>query len=384
MAILNKKTLTLLVLLFVLLQVFACSTAPHITVEALPQYDALFSNQEGWTGGDGVYSVALNHSTTAWFFGDTWIGQVINGRHVNATLVNNTVAIQRGKDAVTAKIRFFFDQAPDGQPAALIRPDDGRGWFWIFDGAITPQGLYIFLIQIERTAGDAVFDFKVVGTWLGHIANPAELPAAWRITQSKVPWSTFSASGGILWGSAVLQMDKILYVYGTLEEITGTVARKHMILARVPASLLADYSQWRFYADGSWVSDYRRASRLSPNMPHEYSVTYLPALRKFAAVYSEEGLSKNILLRLSPEPQGPWSEPIRIFQCPEGEWDNSIFCYAAKAHSAFSEDSDRLIISYIANSVDFNQMANDARLYRPRFLRVTFKNRTLLEQKTLY
>ena len=372
MAILKKKPFSSLFFLLLLLQIFACSTAPNIAVEALPQYDALFSNQEGWTGADGAYSVALSHSIIAWFFGDTLIGQVENGRHVNATLVNNTVAIQLGKDAATSKMDFTFGRAADGQPLALIRPDDGRGWFWIFDGVMTPEGLYVFLIQIDRTAGDAVFDFKVVGTWLGHVANPEELPVQWRIRQSKVPWSTFAASGGILWGSAILQINKNFYIYGTVEERAGDILRKHMILARVPKSSLADYSQWRFFADGNWVTDFRRASRLSPNMPHEYSVTYLPALKQYAAVYSEDGLSKNILLRLSPEPQGPWGEPIQIFQCPEAGWDDSIFCYAAKAHSALSKGPDRLIITYIANSIEFDRVVNDARLYRPRFLQVIF------------
>ena len=368
----KKKTFTLAAVLFMLLQVLACSTAPHIVVEALPQYDVLFENRKGWSGGDGVYSVALNQDTIAWFFGDTWIGRGKNDRHVNATVVNNTAAIQQGKAAASATLRFFWGHTDDDRPAALIRPADGRGWFWIFDGAMTPQGLYVFLIQIDRTPGNGVFDFRVVGTWLGHVLNSEESPMLWRITQSKVPWSTFSVSGGMLWGSAILQIDKNLFIYGTVEEAAGEVLHKHMILARVPVSSLADYSQWRFFADGNWVSDFRRAGRLSPNMPHEYSITYLPALKQFAAVYSEEGLSENIMLRLSPEPQGPWSQPIQILKCPEAEWDDSIFCYAAKAHSELTKAPDQLIISYIANSVDFQQAANDARLYRPKFLKVTF------------
>ncbi|MDX1707567.1 MAG: hypothetical protein R3274_03130, partial [Desulfobacterales bacterium] len=127
---------------------------------------------------------------------------------------------------------------------------------------------------------------------------------------------------------------------------------------------------WRFFADGNWVSDHQRASRLSPNMPHEYSVTYLPAAKQFVAVHSQDGLSKNIMLRLSPEPQGPWGEPILIFQCPEAQWDASIFCYAAKAHSTLSERPDRLIVTYVANSVDFDRVIRDTRLYRPRFLQL--------------
>lgn len=374
-ACLKRKSCAIWIFLFVLLQIPACSTAPSISVETLPRYDALFVNREGWTGGDGAYSVAFNHNTISWFFGDTWIGQIKNNRHVNATLVNNTVAVQQGKAVSTAKLKFYYHQAAGNQPAALIRPDDGRGWFWIFDGVMTPEGLYVFLIQIERTAGDAVFDFTVVGTWLGFIDNPEESPTRWQIKRTKVPWSIFSAAGGMLWGSAILQLDTFLYIYGTAEDSGKEMPRKHMILARVPVSSLADFSQWRFFADGAWVPDHRRVSLLSPDMPHEYSVTYLPALKRFVAIHSEDGLSNTMMMRLSPEPQGPWGEPIPIFQCPEAEWDDSIFCYAAKAHSALSGSPDQLIVTYIANSVDFNKVIQDTRLYRPRFLRITFSKR---------
>jgi hypothetical protein len=344
-----------------------------VAVEALPQYDLLFSNEKGWTGADGAYSVALNQDTTAWFFGDTWIGQVKNGRHVNATLINNSVAIQQGKNPATATIDFYYGHAADGGPAALFQPADGRGWFWVFDAVRTQKGLYVFLIQTERTNGDAIFDFKVVGTWLGHVDNLADEPSNWRIGQTRIPWTEFSTSGTILWGSAVLKVDDFLFIYGTMEEGSGAVRPKHMILARVPLSMLADFSRWQFYARGGWVSDFKQASRLLENVPNEYSVTYLAGLKQYALVYSEDGLSKNILARLSAEPHGPWGEAIPLYQCPEARWDDSIFCYAAKAHEILSRDPHELVITYIANSVDFDKMANDARLYRPRFLRVTFR-----------
>jgi hypothetical protein len=345
---------------------------PVVRVEPLLQYERLFSNEDGWTGADGAYTAALSESTTAWFFGDTWIGQVKNGRHVNATLIHNSVAIQQGKHPATATIRFYWNHAADGRPAALFRPADGRGWFWVFDAVMTPKGLYAFLAQALRTKGDAVFDFKVIGTWLGHVENPTEMPLKWRIGQTPIPWAQSSTSGTVLWGSAVLQADGALYVYGTAEDGGSAAGHKHMILARAPLSMLDDFSQWRFYAGGSWVADFKRASYLLENVPNEYSVSYLAGLKQYALVYSEDGLSKNILVRMSCAPQGPWGDAIRLYQCPEAQWDDSIFCYAAKAHAILSKDPDTLVITYIANSVDFNKMASDARLYRPRFLRATF------------
>ena len=368
-----RKPIFIVLLAVTLLCCAGVKPGPNVTVETLPQYDALFSNEDGWTGGDGAYSVALNQDTIAWFFGDTWIGQIKNVRHVNATLVNNTVAIQHGRRPAEAKMDFYCGRADDGSPTALIRPVDGRGWLWVFDGVMTAKGLYLFLIQVERTASDEVFDFKIIGVWLGHVENPGELPSAWRVRQSPIPWTTFSESENILWGSAVLQIDNILYIYGTAEDPGSADGMKHMILARVPLSLLSDYSRWRFYANGRWVSDFRQAGHLSANMPNEYSVSYLPVLKQYAVIYSQDGLSKNILARLSPEPQGPWSDPLQLYQCPEAEWDNSVFCYAAKAHEELSQAPDQLILTYVANSVDFNKVANDSRLYRPRFIKVTFE-----------
>lgn len=350
-----------------------CTPRLNIAVEVLPQYDVLFSNDDGWTGADGAYTVALDQKTTGWFFGDTWIGQIKDGRHVHATLVNNSVAIQQGRNPITATIDFHWGRTADGRPAALFQPADGRGWFWVFDTVMTPKGLYLFLIQIERTEAEAVFGFKIIGTWLGHIDNPSEEPLNWRIEQTRIPWSGLPNSGTILWGSAVLAVDDFLYVYGTAENNGDEVRHKQMILARAPLSMPDDFSRWRFYAGGSWVPHFRQASRLLEKVPNEYSVSYLSGLQQYVLVYSEDGLSKNILARFSRTPQGPWSDVIPLYQCPEAQWDESIFCYAAKAHAILSMDPDELIITYIANSVDFDKMANDARLYRPRFLRATFK-----------
>src|SRR6185436_9488492 len=105
----------------------------------------------------------------------------------------------------------------DGKPAALITPSDGPGWFWLYDGELTKRGLFLFLMQIERSRGNSVFDFKHVGTWLGHVTNPIETPTKWRITQKRIPHETISAEETRLFGSAVLQDGGFAYIYGTAE-----------------------------------------------------------------------------------------------------------------------------------------------------------------------
>jgi hypothetical protein len=61
-----------------------------------------------------------------------------------------------------------------------------------------------------------------------------------------------------------------------------------------------------------------------------------------------------------------------LYECPEMRHDTKVFCYGAKAHTGLSS-GQALVVSYVVNSFDFWQVARDARLYWPQFLRVTLK-----------
>ena len=175
-----------------------------------------------------------------------------------------------------------------------------------------------------------------------------------------------------LFGSWVLKQGQWIYIYGTTEDVIDGYHHKYMILARAPASGLAQFDQWQFYVNGRWSAEFREAESLCSDMANEYSVSYLPALGNYIAVYSTGDSTDHIVARFAPQPWGPWNDPVSIYRCPEARWDESIICYAAKGHPEISTAADELIVSYIANSTDFETMVSDARLYRPRFIRVRF------------
>ena len=359
----------------VLLGVLFCGCAyagpPEYSVKPLPEYDALFCKTEGWTGADGAYSVAMADDVTLWLYSDTWIGDVIEGKHKDATMINNTIALQRGKDPATASVKFFWQTAKDGKPAAFIRPTDEKGWFWIFDGIVADGKLYLFLVQIIKTNEKDVFGFKHVETWLGEVENPYDDPSAWRIRQYKIPYGRYSKDGNLFFGSAVMRDGDFIYIYGANEDWSKGMSGRSMIVARVPYKKIADFEQWRFYSDGQWLPGMTGISRLFNGAATEYSVCYQPAIKKYVVVYTENGMSENVLMRLSPTPVGPWSSAYKVFECPEVEWHKTYFCYAAKAHPEISELNE-LIVTYVCNSSDFWQMAADASIYRPRFVKIKF------------
>lgn len=368
-----KKQIPKAICLFILLLVAGCMAQPVVRVEVLPGFNALFDNRKGWTGADGAYSLPLSDDLTLWLFGDTWLGDIRDGEHVNATIVNNTVAVQHGMSPAKASVEFYFDRTPTGKPGAFIRPADDRGWFWIYHGVLTERGLYLFLVQIERTEKLPGPVYKIIGTWLGHVANSEDTPDHWQIGLHRIPWGSFLSSGDTIFGSWVLKQGPWLYIYGTTEDVVDGFHHKYMILARVAENRLSKFDHWRFYVKGDWSPDFTKAERLCAGIANEYSVSFLPTLGKFIVVYNENGSSRNIAARFASHPWGPWSRSVDLYQCPEMNTAEDIFCYAAKGHPELSLSSNELIITYVANSTDFYKMAADDKLYRPRFIRVRFK-----------
>jgi hypothetical protein len=351
---------------------FSCVQAPHFTVDPLPRHDAVFDRTDGWIGADGAYSTPLQDGHILWLFGDTFVGNVRSGRRVDASLVNNSVAVQTGEFPGDVLFRFYTGGEP-AAPKSFFQSPDGRGWLWPYHGVLTSQGLFLFLMQIERSQEPGGLGFELIGAWLGKVGNPRDPPPAWRLTFSRIPHSRFGAPGDRLFGSWVLKEDGFLYIYGTSEKRTGELRLKNMVVARAPEARLSDFSHWRFYARGRWVRDAERAEALCGNVANEFSVTFLAGLNRYIAVYSAPGFSEEIVIRTAPRPHGPWSEPQVVFRCPEAARDDEVFCYAAKAHPSMSGSAHELILTYVTNSMDFARIENSAELYRPRFLRLSLR-----------
>ncbi|MBL7100814.1 MAG: DUF4185 domain-containing protein [Nanoarchaeota archaeon] len=341
---------------------------PKYSIKPLPQYNKLFYNQKGWTGADGSYSVKLSDDITLWLYSDTWVSNITEDKQrKNATIINNSIALQHGKDPLTSSVKFFWGDTKNGKPTAFITPADDIGWFWLFNGIVIENKLYLFLMQTTQTDNKSVFGFKFIQTWLAQIENPHDNPKKWRITQHKLPWNK-SPDDKLFFGSALVKEGDFVYIYGYKED---KKQGRSMIIARTPANRITDFKQWRFLSNGHWQTNMDNISNLFNGIATEYSVSYQSSIKQYVAIYSENGMSKKILARFSPTPIGPWSSPYKLYECPEYDWHQNYFCYAAKAHPTISKEHD-LIVTYVCNSTDFWQVAQDTRIYWPRFLNIKF------------
>jgi hypothetical protein len=324
-----------------------------------PDFNALFQRTNGWIGSDAAYSVPLNQRATLWLFGDTLVGQVRDGNRRDAKMINNSIAIQ----PIGGAPQFYYRTNSHGEPAAVFTPaDSAHSFFWPWDGVRTTRGLFLFLMQVRHTDDKSVWGFQIFSASLAFVSNPDNPPALWKIQLTTEPWADFSKKPATACGWSVVKHQNFVYVYGTGSSAGGAT------LARAPEDALDDFPQWRFYSHGQWRTDPHDASAIFPDTPPEGTVRAVPALGGFAVVYSPD-IFGDIVLRVAPDPAGPWSERRIVYHCPEMNQSKAFYCYAGKAHPELGGPGE-LILTYAVNSNHFFDLFNDPGIYWPRFLRL--------------
>ncbi|MCI0704867.1 MAG: DUF4185 domain-containing protein, partial [Planctomycetia bacterium] len=301
----------------------AANSLPQV-VKAEPdeKLNAKFRQTDGWVGADGAFSVPISDTRTLWLFSDTWVGTVRDGKRKDVKLVNNSIGVQDGKGA-DMKLTFAIQKDANGKHKAIFIPPDGKGWFWLFGGYHENKKLHIFLPRLEKTDAGGAFGFKAIDMWLGTVSNPDHEPTKWKIDYAKVPHANFTDKRKFSFGTAVLRVGDHAYIYGHQETPRRFFPARKLIVARVGADKLTDFDDWRFYSqgesktDGEWKADAKDATGLADDLGAEFSVSYLPGLKKYALVYTENGLSDRIVGRFASSPEGPWSDPVLLYTCPE-------------------------------------------------------------------
>ena len=365
-----------------------------------PSWDAVFQRTQGWTGADGINTADLLDGRILWMFGDTWIGEIHQGRHApDAELVNNTLAVHEKPNAgnwippLSDSVRFYWGQS--GQKnQAWIRPDSGSGsgWYWPAGNGLMVKGasgkfrLLFFMSELARSPdSDEMWAFYRSGNALVIVTNPDEDVLDWRVQKLSVPLS-LSREGKIGWGVTLLSVpvacefkESYVYIYGIDE---SDLRNKKLILARSLADRVEETSAWQAYhGNGVWGTFASECYPIAEHLATELSVEPVVIGKRlwYVMVYSEDGFGSHILIRMAQNPEGPWSKPFPVYQVEDIRKNKALFTYAAKSHACISRPGE-LLISYVINAIDFDMLTQNADLYRPRFLRISL-NRLLQEHE---
>lgn len=137
---------------------------------------------------------------------------------------------------------------------------------------------------------------------------------------------------------AAFEKDGTVYVYGC-----------DLGLCRVAKAPLAEATMrkgYTFWTGDGWSASYADAAQSIPGSGAGFSVNYNAYLGQYVS-FTSSGISRDVAMRVAPNPWGPWSDPTGVYSFPTGN------VYAAGQHPALDADGGRRI--YISA---FNDLGN--------------------------
>ena len=142
------------------------------------------------------------------------------------------------------------------------------------------------------------------------------------------------------------------------------------MVARVLPEHFENFKAWRFWNGKNWSPEMEEVSFVTQGVSNELSVSPLPDGR-YALLFTLNGLSPVIGMRIGDSPYGPFGEVIELYEAKEMQQKNYI-TYNVKAHPSLSGPGE-LLISYNVNAFSFfEEIAHNPYLYRPRFIKIRF------------
>jgi hypothetical protein len=349
-------------------------------VEEAPEWSARFIRNNGWFGGDGIYSIPFNgvenrrSDSLLFIFSDSMIGNIENDSlQPGSRMIHNSVAIWNGKE-----MKFSWPENEQQEAISVFEPStpltEKNDYYWLGDGFVNQEQdntLYIFGYRIRNVSQEA-FGFREVGNTLIKITKGTKPPFV-KYEQQDTPFFFTDKDGQIgSFGAGIYvntkkagapAPDGFVYIYG----VHGM--GKGMVVARVKPAEFDHFDQWRFYDGKEWVKEMSKVADVTDKVSNELSVSPLPD-GKYALIFQEGGLGTTIGMRVGATPIGPFGPVIKLWDCSKDAEEKTYVMYNAKAHPGISAPGE-LLISYNVNSVEFfNDLQKHPHLYRPRFLRL--------------
>lgn len=322
--------------------------------------DSLFNRYflprgEGYTGGDGTYSVLLPDGRTIWIWGDTFLGNVTEDNRrikTDPLYIRNCFTIIKNDTT----LETIHQGDPSEWKSMMIPPEveDGSSgknerelWYWPGDGFVEDNTLKVFLSKFAQV-GEGMWGFEWQETELFEFSLPD-----FDILKIR----RFTDQDGAHFGHAVCPTEEYTYIYGLKGQFPH--------VARVEAGSLEN---WEYYTGSDWSDDPEEARPMIEfSGSEQFSVFQWK--NKFILITQEGGFGTCIYSFVSDTPYGPWSNKKKLYDTPLPNGEHQLFTYNALAHPQFIEDG-MLLVSYNTNSMELQDHYQDALIYRPRFIRV--------------
>lgn len=308
---------------------------------------ALFEQDPDWLGGDGAQSIALAEDRILWLFGDSFV-RADDG---SERFVHNTVAIQEGTDPAQASFDAAWgtetveeddgglpdptsEDEPGERPTAFFPNESSEIFHWPAAPALVDGELYVFANRVRDT-GEGPFGFEAAGWRVFAVDGHEGPPERWSLQRIDPDVEDHGYTVGI----AALVEDGHLYAYGHRADDGGELQVHEVALFRWSVE---DVSQGRWDRAERWTGE-RFASEGEPAVLFETLAASFTTHRVGERILftAMDGIGTGtVTLRAAEQPQGPFTEPVDLYQ-PERAEDEEHFHYAARLHPEL--DGERVV-----------------------------------------
>jgi hypothetical protein len=342
----------------------ACASL-DLETETTPCGPPRFPYTAGWLGGDAAYSIPISAGKSVWLFADTFVGESHQRTRSGASLIHNSIAISECLPGGEWKIAYSWGRDEHGAHRAFLEPESNEVYWWLFDGFVHRDQLYIGLLEVESSEprGPLNLPFRYRGAKLARVENPRDTPEDWQIDVLPLSENPRAIPAG-----AMTTHGDHLYLFTFLDLGAEHYPR---MLSRIPLAELdaspprpADRLEY-LARDGQWKPGLEPSNGLllMEDNATEMTVRYHPEIDRWLALYSypnwsdrsgQSSPSGTVTIRTAARLEGPWSDPEPIYRIPElnenhaAGYDPSTFCYAAKEHPEYASEG-RLLFTYVCN-----------------------------------
>ena len=319
-------------------------------ISAVPatEYNEFFTRYgNGWTGGDGAYSMPLPDGRVLWSFGDSFIDTVYPNRtRPGSPFARNSFMIQQGMEATS------YFQGTASQPQAYVANPRPGEWYWPGDGTVHNNRVYMLMLRFKNE-GSGMFGFQFQGTDLAVFSLPD-----FQLLRLKPILNSQHA----LLGATVMEQGQYLYLYSSYEGGFG----KTCLASRIKFNELETGLQW--WTGAGWsttageVAFLKRANGLDVMVSSQFSVFEKDG--QYYLLTQEDFFGSGIYLYQSASPTGPWGDKTLVYETPESGGD--IWTYNAFIHPHIQAEDGAVLLTYSVNSLNFGDLFSDADVYKPR------------------
>lgn len=331
------------------------------TVAQLNRFVQRVRGDPAFAGGDVGASAELADGRRLFAFGDTLRAPDFDGQ----MFVRNSMMV------VSPACASVVLPADNG----AIIPDrpDGVGYWPMSLARIERPGYDLIAVAAQRVRSrddDAgVFAFDILGPSVAVFVVPfGGVPQL--IAQQDVGPDRVDVTRP-MWGAASAVADGWLYLYGTARPAGATYGGFSLRVARVRPNQAHLLDRWRYWAGTDWQPDDQAAVEL---------IGSIGGVSQTLSVFEQDGtwyalskqdevLGRDLAIWTAPGPTGPFTLAARPVAIPSDAITGTLR-YLPLAHPDLMPRPGTVVVSYSQNNTDFEEVVNDPRIYRPRFLRV--------------